>query len=52
VDIAEAVAVEFVRVEYDLARALQGIRGSGLPDEFAESLRTGGRLPAAAGTEG
>lgn len=33
---------EFVRVEYDLARAMTGVRESGLPGEFAEQLRTGG----------
>jgi predicted phosphodiesterase len=36
------VEVEFVRVEYDLAAAMRGIRESELPDEFAEHLRTGG----------
>ncbi|HEV2146561.1 MAG TPA: metallophosphoesterase family protein [Longimicrobiaceae bacterium] len=42
--------VELVRVEYDLERAMQGIRASGLPDDFAEYLRTGGKpAPAAAG---
>jgi predicted phosphodiesterase len=35
-------AVEFVRVEYDLERAMRGIREGDLPDEFAEYLRTGG----------
>lgn len=34
---------EFVRVEYDLDAAMQGIRESELPDEFAEYLRTGGK---------
>ncbi len=34
--------VEFVRVEYDIERAMRGIRESELPDEFAEILRTGG----------
>ncbi|HUF50735.1 MAG TPA: metallophosphoesterase family protein [Longimicrobiales bacterium] len=34
--------VEFVRVEYDVARALAGVRSSELPDDFAEYLRTGG----------
>lgn len=34
--------VEFVRVEYDLERAMEGIRGSDLPVDFAEYLRTGG----------
>lgn len=32
-----------VRVAYDLERAARGIRESGLPEEFAEALRTGGR---------
>lgn len=36
------IAVEFVRVEYDLERAMEGIRKSNLPDDFAEYLRTGG----------
>ncbi len=42
----ESPVMEFVRVEYDLARAMEGIRRSELPDEFAEYLRTGGRPPA------
>ena len=33
----------FVRVDYDLARAMDGIRASTLPDDFAEYLRTGGK---------
>lgn len=37
-----AVEVEFARVEYDVARAAAGIRDSGLPDDFAEYLETGG----------
>jgi predicted phosphodiesterase len=37
------VSVEFIRVEYDLERAMRGIRESDLPDDFAEYLRTGGR---------
>jgi predicted phosphodiesterase len=46
-DAGEAEArVEFVRVEYDLERAMRAIRESELPEEFAEYLRTGGR-PAA-----
>jgi predicted phosphodiesterase len=44
---ADAVGVEVVRVEYDLERAMQGIRQSELPDDFAEYLRSGGQ-PAAA----
>ncbi|HSJ23701.1 MAG TPA: metallophosphoesterase family protein [Longimicrobiales bacterium] len=48
---ADGVDVEFVRVEYDVARAMDAIRGSELPDDFAEYLRTGGELPAQAGLE-
>jgi len=33
---------EFVRVEYDLERAQEGIRASALPDEFAEVLEMAG----------
>jgi predicted phosphodiesterase len=36
------VEVEFVRVEYDVGRAMDAIRRSTLPDDFAEYLRTGG----------
>jgi predicted phosphodiesterase len=43
-----SVAVQFIRVEYDLNRAMDGIRQSELPDDFAEYLRTGGRAPASA----
>ncbi len=39
----EAVDVEFVRTEYDLARAAAAVRESDLPDEFAAYLETGGR---------
>jgi predicted phosphodiesterase len=39
---ASAVTVEFIRVEYDLERAMRGVRESDLPDDFAEYLRTGG----------
>jgi predicted phosphodiesterase len=39
----EAVGdIEFVRVEYDLERAVAGIQESDLPDEFAAQLRAGG----------
>jgi predicted phosphodiesterase len=34
--------VDFIRLEYDLDRAVEGIRQSTLPSEFAEYLRTGG----------
>jgi predicted phosphodiesterase len=34
---------DFVRVEYDVAGAMEAIRASELPDAFAEYLRTGGK---------
>ncbi|MBI2538008.1 MAG: metallophosphoesterase family protein [Gemmatimonadetes bacterium] len=37
------VRVEFVRVEYDLEKAVSGIATSGLPSDFGDHLRTGGR---------
>jgi hypothetical protein len=41
---AEAKArVEHVCVSYDVDAAVAGVRASGLPEEFAEFLRTGGR---------
>ena len=40
-----AVKVEFVRVEYDLDRAAEGIRRSELADEFADFLLAGGAMP-------
>ena len=44
VEIDEGVdAVGFVRVEYDLERAVEGVLQSELPDEFADLLRTGGK---------
>ena len=39
------VEADVRRVEYDLDRAMAGIRASELPDEFAEYLRTGGKPP-------
>ena len=47
----DAVAVEVVRVEYDLARATAAIRESELPDDFAEYLETGG-MPGARTADG
>ncbi|HEU0013788.1 MAG TPA: metallophosphoesterase family protein [Longimicrobium sp.] len=41
-----SVDVEFVRVEYDLERAMSAIHASDLPHEFAEYLRTGGKPKA------
>lgn len=43
----DGVAVEFVRVEYDVEEAARAIIDSDLPDDFAEYLRSGGK-PAAA----
>ncbi|HVE77569.1 MAG TPA: metallophosphoesterase family protein [Gemmatimonadaceae bacterium] len=40
------VGVEFVRVAYDVETTARGIREHGLPEEFAEQLRTGGERPA------
>src|SRR5215212_10245963 len=43
VEVADEVgSVEFVRVEYDLERAGDGVLSSELPDEFADQLRAGG----------
>ena len=36
-------SAELVRVEYDVARAMDAIRASDLPDDFAEYLRAGGK---------
>ena len=38
-----SATVDFVRVEYDVERAMAAIRASDLPDDFAEHLRTGGK---------
>jgi len=40
----DQVGVDFVRVEYDVEAAMRRIRASELPDDFAEFLRTGGRM--------
>jgi len=39
-----SIAVEHVRVEYDVARAAAAIRASSLPKEFARYLESGGKL--------
>ena len=44
-----ATSVEVVRVEYDVERAMDAVRRSGLPAGFAEYLRTGGKAQAARG---
>lgn len=38
--------LQMVRVEYDVERAMRGVRDSGLPDDFAEFLRNGGHVAA------
>lgn len=43
---SDASRAEFVRVDYDTARAMAEIRASTLPDEFATILETGGVLPS------
>jgi predicted phosphodiesterase len=40
--------VEFVRVDYDIDGTIAGIRAAGLPEDFVEFLRTGGK-PAPVG---
>ena len=40
---ADRVAVEIVRVAYDVERTASAILASDLPDAFADYLRTGGR---------
>ena len=41
-----APVVGFARVEYDVERAAEGSQGNGLPMEFAEHLRSGGKKAA------
>ena len=41
------VSIDFVRVEYDVARAASAIIDSTLPNAFAEYLQTGGTLSSA-----
>lgn len=43
---ANTPQVEMARVEYDVERAMRGVRDNGLPEEFTEFLRTGGQLTA------
>jgi predicted phosphodiesterase len=47
VDATGALEVEFVRVEYDVDAAAAAIRRSDLPDDFAEFIRTGGKVATA-----
>jgi predicted phosphodiesterase len=43
-----ATHVEHVRVSYDIERTVAGVRAAGLPEEFVEFLRSGGK-PAVVG---
>ena len=45
VNAAGGIAVEHVRVEYDVERAASGVIAAGLPAEFAEFLKLGGGAP-------
>lgn len=45
-EIEPRVSVELVRVEYDVERTARAIVESGLPYEFADYLRTGGKVAA------
>jgi len=45
-----APQVEFVRVTYDVDSAARGVIAAGLPEEFADFLRTGGRPAVDAAT--
>jgi diadenosine tetraphosphatase ApaH/serine/threonine PP2A family protein phosphatase len=50
---AKEIDVEFVRVPYDVDEAVDAIRSSDLPGEFADQLRSGGLSPSkATGTTG
>jgi predicted phosphodiesterase len=40
---AKDVAAEIVRVEYDVEAAARGVLASGLPGDFADQLRSGGK---------
>jgi predicted phosphodiesterase len=44
-DATDAIKGEIVRVDYDVEVAAKGVIDSGLPEEFAEFLRTGGGTP-------
>ena len=42
-----AVRAELVRVAYDVEAAARGVVDAGLPEEFADFLRTGGKAATA-----
>jgi predicted phosphodiesterase len=45
VDTTGTIGVEFVRVEYNVDAAIAAIRRSDLPDDFADYLKYGGKVP-------
>ncbi len=47
----DAGQVDYRRVPYDVERAAAAIVASGLPHDFADHLRTGGRAPSAAAAD-
>jgi predicted phosphodiesterase len=51
IDRDRRVEVEFVRVEYDLERAVRALHERGLPAEFETVLRSGGALAASGPSE-
>ncbi len=44
------VSVEHVRVNYDVEATVAGVKAAGLPDDFAQFLRTGGSTTTIAPT--
>ena len=49
---AEGARAEIVRVNYDVEGAAQGVLAAGLPDEFADFLRSGGASAASVSSGG
>jgi predicted phosphodiesterase len=46
IDDSGTIQIDFERVEYDVDASITAIRQSELPDDFADYLRFGGRVPA------
>ncbi len=44
--------VDLVRVPYDIDATVAGVRTAGLPEDFVEFLRHGGKVPTASGAAG
>jgi len=49
---AGPAAVEFVRVPYDVDATIAGVRAAGLPEDFVDFLRHGGKVPTESGAAG